>query len=118
MWAWMEEAAERWPKKPSLPPQPPRVIKTIERWLTLRAPSPSVQLPCSHSPTVTLTPTAVDAESTGRRVGGRWAVAGFYQAGRQSSGLPALFHFPPWMKWVNLALLVIGAATVLLSDPS
>ena len=39
------------------------------------------------------------------------------QAGRQTTGprrgLPSL---PPWVKWLNLAVLVIGAGVVLLSD--
>ena len=53
-----------------------------------------------------------------RRVGGRAGrPLALYQAGRQSSkpsrGLPRL---PSWFKWVNLTLLVIGAAVVLLSD--
>ena len=34
MWAWMEEAAERWAAESSpSSPKPPRVIKPLERWL-------------------------------------------------------------------------------------
>ena len=47
-------------------------------------------------------------------LGGRWL---FIQAGRQSTGpRRGLPKFPPWFKWVNLTLLLLGALVVLLSD--
>ena len=120
MWAWMEEAAERWAEeaRPSTP-KPPRVIKPIERWLTLVG---AITLgaitlfafPDSNSYSDGSWMLKALGGASAAALGGRWL---FIQAGRQSSGPSrALPTFPPWMKWVNLALLVIGAATVLLSD--
>lgn len=120
MWAWMEEAAERWAAEASpSSPKPPRVIQPLERWLTLLAALGLGAITLFAFPEST---SYSDGSwmfkalggATAAALGGRWL---FIQAGRQttkpSRGLPRL---PSWFKWVNLTLLVIGAAVVLLSD--
>lgn len=120
VWAWMEEAAERWAEQASpSSPRPPRIIKPFERWLTLFA---AITLgaitlfafPDSNSYSNGSWMFKALGGATAAALGGRWL---FIQAGRQtkgpSRGLP---KFPPWFKWVNLTLLIVGAGVVLLSD--
>ena len=120
MWAWMEEAAERWAAEASpSSPKPARVIQPLERWLTLIA---AVTL---GAVTLFAFPESTSYSdgswmfkalggATAAALGGRWL---FIQAGRQTTGpRRGLPSFPPWVKWLNLAVLVIGAGVVLLSD--
>lgn len=119
-WAWMEEAAEQWAldAKPT-PQRPPRVIQPIERWLTLLAAIGlgTVTLfafPESNSYNNGAWILKAIGGACSAALGGRWL---FIQAGRAvpagKRGLPSL---PAWFKWLNLALLLLGALVVLLSD--
>ena len=116
----MEEAAERWAEeaRPAAP-RPPRIVKPLERWLTLLGAITlgAVTLfafPESNSYSDGSWMFKAIGGAAAAALGGRWL---FIQAGREqkgpSRGLPTL---PPWFKWVNLTLLLVGAATVLLSD--
>ena len=119
-WAWMEEAAEEWALH-AIPAtqRPPRVIKPIERWLTLLAACglgaiTLFAFPDSSSYNDGSWMLKALGGACSAALGGRWL---FIQAGRASprgkGGLPTL---PAWFKWLNLAFLVIGALIVLLSD--
>jgi hypothetical protein len=120
IWAWMEEAAERWAleAKPSTP-RPPRVVKPIERWLTLLAAialgaTTLLAFPESASYSDGSWMLKALGGACTAMLGGRWL---FVQAGRQSAGpRRSLPNLPPWFKWLNLAILVSGALIVLLSD--
>ena len=113
VWGWLEESAASWEAKPR-DERPEREVSRAERWLTLLGAlalgGVVVGLPDSVSLGVGSGTIKGLCGVAAAGLGGRWL---FVQAARKVD--PETFtpfearELPRWMKWVSLALLLIGA---------